>query len=151
VAGFNYRQIAEDMNVSVSTAHDLVKRELNDTHDVTRERITEERQIQVARLEKIVQRCWSRAFPADAKAKLDYDGIRTMLRAMESKAKLLGLEAPQKHQIDMGHLQGQVALVVEMITRVIPDESVPKVYEAMEEAMTTIAKREQAMSTEEVA
>lgn len=151
IAGFTYRQIADKIGCSTSTAHDLVKHELFDTTDVMRDQVREGRQIELARVEKMINRCWLSAFPAEPNAKPDYDAIRTILRCSERKAKLLGLEAPQKHQVDMNHLNSQVALVVEMIARVIPDESVPQVYAAVEEAMGTIEKRERAMTVEEVA
>lgn len=149
VAGFSYRQIATEMGIDLHDAHDLVRRELEDTTDVTRHQIREERQIEFTRLEKIINRCWTKAFPADLKVATDYDAIRTILRAMERKAKLLGLEAPQKHQVDLAHLNNQVGLVVEMIARVIPDDSVPKVYEVVEEAMRIIDSRERALAPEE--
>lgn len=151
IAGFSYRQIADDLGMDVKDTHVLVKRALSETQDVNRELIAEERKLDLARLDRIINRCWVHAFPQDQSAKPDESAMRTIMRALERRGKILGLEAPQKHQVDLGHLNGQVAIIVEYLTRVIPDESVPKVYEAIEEAMTVIERRDRALGREEVA
>lgn len=149
ITGYTYQEVGDAMGISRQAAHDLVRRELANTVDVTREQVAGERQLEVARTEVMIKKLWPKAFPEDNS--IDYDGVRSILRCMERKQKLLGLEAPQKHTVDMGHLQGQAALMVEMITRVIPDDSVPKVYEAMEAAMILIQKREAVVIPGEVA
>ena len=149
ITGHTYQDIGGLMGITRQGAHELVRHELSNMVDVTREQIAGERQLEVARIEVMVKKIWPRAFPDDGS--IDYDGVRSLLRCMERKQKLLGLEAPQKHTVDMGHLQGQAALMVEMITRVIPDDSVPKVYEAMEAAMILIQKREAVVIPGEVA
>ena len=45
----------------------------------------------------------------------------------------------------------QIGIVVEMITRVIPDDAVPKVQEALEQAMVVIEHRDKAMNAPEEA
>ena len=149
IRGFSYREVGREMGISGQAAHELVSKELANLTDVTREQIAGERQLELIRLEAMVKKVWPKAFPEDGS--IDYDGVRSILRCMERKQKLLGLEAPQKHTVDMGHLQGQAALMVELITRVIPDDSVPKVYEAMEQAMILIQKRETVVISGEVA
>lgn len=152
--GFSYRQIGAELGIDVKDAHTLVKEELFDTTDVLREQVREHRQLELDRLESVISRLWVAAFPVDEDGKageVDHEAVRSLLRAMERKQKLLGLEAPQKHQVDVSHLQSQVGLVVEMIARVIPDDSVPKVYEAMEQAMKVIDSRERSLGSEEVA
>ncbi len=149
IRGYSYREVGAEMGISRQAAQQLVAKELANLTDVTREQIAGERQLEVARTEVMIKKLWPKAFPADNS--IDYDGVRSILRCMERKQKLLGLEAPQKHTVDMGHLQGQAALMVEMITRVIPDDSVPKVYEAMEAAMILIQKREAVVIPGEVA
>lgn len=152
--GFSYRQIGAELGIDVKDAHTLVKEELFDTTDVLREQVREHRQLELDRLESVISRLWVVAFPVGEEGKVgevDHEAVRSLLRAMERKQKLLGLEAPQKHQVDVSHLQSQVGLVVEMIARVIPDDSVPKVYEAVEQAMKIVESRERSLGSEEVA
>ena len=148
VAGFTYRQIGDRMGISGAAAHKLVKKELTDTRDLMREQVAEVRGVNCRRLEMLINRMWVKALPTNANAHLDYEAIRTIIRAIEKQSRLMGAEAPQKHQVDLNHLNSQVGLVVEMIARVIPDDSVPKVYEAMEEAMVVIERRERSLTTE---
>lgn len=151
VAGFTYQQIGDRMGVTDSAAHNLVRKSLADTRDVLREQVSEVRDVNFRRFEKLINRMWVKALPADVNADLDYNAIKIILSAVEKQSRLMGAEAPQKHLVDLGHLNSQVGLVVEMIARVIPDDSVPKVYEAVEQAMKIVDSRERSLTSGEVA
>ena len=54
----------------------------------------------------------------------------------------MGYEAARRHQVDVNHLKAQITLVVKLIARVIPDDAVPKVYRALDEAVEQLARQE---------
>lgn len=60
----------------------------------------------------------------------DPEAARVILRAIERKAKILGLEAPDV-KIDVTQINVAIGPVVEAILAVIPDDLAPAVYDAV--------------------
>jgi len=88
--GLSYDAIARKMGVSVSVAHAYV-------HDAIRDIPAPEaeatRTIELERLDRLQAGLWARATKGDPKA------VGAVLRVMDRRAKLLGLDAPQKTEI----------------------------------------------------
>lgn len=151
-AGFTYDKIAEVLGCSKTEAYRLVMGAIEDIRDTTRETASELRAIAHGRIEHMINRLWMIAVPTKPiynpvtqKEELpppDMQAVGQIARLMDQDARMMGYNAPEKHQIDTSHLQAQVAIIVEMITRAIPDDSREPVFAAVEEAMKVIENRE---------
>lgn len=106
--GRTYRQIATMLSVSVGTAYTAVSRAIA---AVPVEAVTELRQIECARLDAVVARLWDVVHadhPYVSQGKVFEDiqdagpvisALGAIIRAGESKRKLLGLDAPARQTI----------------------------------------------------
>jgi len=145
MAGADNYQIAKELGVTDSAVSHMISRELKRKRDEINETAEEMRQIDSMRLEAIIRRSWLKAFPSDMTAPLDYDAGRQIMNAIEKRSKILGYAAASKHQVDISHLQSQMGLVLEVVARAVPDEAMPKVYAALEEAIGTLQRKEAAL------
>ena len=151
-AGFTYEKIGEVLGVDRSDAYRLVMAAIEDIRDTTRETASELRAIAHGRIEYMVNRLWMIAVPTKPimnpvtqKEELpppDMHAIGQISRLMDQDARMMGYNAPEKHTVDTSHLNSQVSIIVEMITRAIPDESRERVFTAVDEAMKVIENRE---------
>jgi hypothetical protein len=82
-AGRSFRDIAREMNVNVATAHDYVVRAIAEV--VPRETAQEVLAAELSRLDKVMAVIWPNACTGDEGA------IRTYLRIMRERCKLMGL------------------------------------------------------------
>ena len=126
-SGLNYRQIAESLDCSPSTAYEAVQRALASTRqepaDALRRLEAERLDRMTVILEEIITR---RMIAADVLSNLpqaDDDGgkaseasdellLKTVdryLRIQERRAKLLGLDAPARHEITLESLESEIA------------------------------------------
>ncbi len=97
VAGFNFREIAAELRVSVSTAHADYVEAMKKIRETTRESAEEVRSVELDRLDRMIRALETKAFgDGDTRA------IDTLLKVSERRAKLLGLDAPEKHDIQAG-------------------------------------------------
>lgn len=88
--GAKYREIAEQLQVTTSYAHELVMKAMDDLNDTVAETAERMRQLELNRLDKM----WM-----DLSTRKDATSPRTIdtkLRIMERRAKLLGLDAPMQ-------------------------------------------------------
>jgi hypothetical protein len=86
--GLSYREIARRLGYQgPAGAYKAVASGLDKT---LREHSEDVRQLELQRLDALLEGCWSKATTGDAKA------IRAALRIMERRAKLLGLDAPSR-------------------------------------------------------
>ncbi|HEY2510143.1 MAG TPA: hypothetical protein VGI39_04785 [Polyangiaceae bacterium] len=85
--GQDYRAIAEQMDVAVSTAYQLVQEAIA---DIPREAAKEVRLLEIARLDRLLGAVWNRAMSGVSPA-----SVRNALRIMQRRAALLGLDAPR--------------------------------------------------------
>lgn len=151
-AGFTYDKIGEVLGCDRADAYRYVMDAIADIRDTTREAASELRAIAHGRIEHMVNRLWMIAVPTKPvynpvtqKEELpppDMHAIGQISRLMDQDARMMGYNAPEKHTIDTGHLNAQVSIIVEMITRAIPDESRERVFKAVDEAMKVIENRE---------
>ncbi|MDH5510885.1 MAG: hypothetical protein OEZ32_11090 [Nitrospinota bacterium] len=90
--GLTLAKIGQRLGVSVVMVHKYIKSELEAIREDTHEMAVMEREIALLRLESIIGISYKKAKEGDWKA------ASLMLKAMERQAKLLGLDAPTKHE-----------------------------------------------------
>jgi hypothetical protein len=123
-SGLNYRQIAAQLTVAVSTAHDMVRRGLTDT---VAESNDEVRQLELVRLDHlyraalgvlgkrhlIVSNGRVALHPETGEALLDsgpiLQAMDRLIKIMDRRAKLLGLDAPTRvEMITLGAIEAEI-------------------------------------------
>lgn len=107
-SGLNYQQIADEMGCSVSTAHDRVWRAIR---SAPVEDGTKLRDLELSRLDALIAKAWEvlvadhplvsngRKFPELQDSAPVLAAIRELRHLSESRRKLLGLDAPVKHDV----------------------------------------------------
>lgn len=93
IAGKGYREIGEVLGTSTTTAYTDVMNALRDTLATRAEKAVELRQLEIERLDKMLDALWSRAVGKDS-TRPNVALIDRVLRIMERRAKLCGLDAP---------------------------------------------------------
>ena len=103
-AGFNYRQIGERLGVSHVAVGKALRRALAAHSDQTKEAVEELRQWELERLDAVNLAFWEKMMAGDVQA------AKLILRTIELRSRLLGLEAPrplvtidQRHVSLQGH------------------------------------------------
>lgn len=105
-AGASYAQIAEVLGISRSAAHKAVARALDKVIAEVRENADRLRALELERLDHLSRELWRQALKGHLGA------IDRLLKVMERRAKLLGLDAPTKADI-----QGeQVIRIIEEVS-----------------------------------
>jgi DNA-binding CsgD family transcriptional regulator len=92
VQGFNYREIAAELGISVGTAYNDCSAAMKRIREQTRESAEEVRSVELDRLDRMI-----RALEVKAFGDGDTRAIDTLLKVSERRAKLLGLDAPELH------------------------------------------------------
>ncbi|HEX3052699.1 MAG TPA: hypothetical protein VHP83_18715 [Aggregatilineaceae bacterium] len=95
-SGLSYRKIAEQLEVDVATVFRDIKDSLAELKAVEETEAEELRIIEVARLDAILNAMYNKAINGDQGA------VDRVLRIMERRAKLLGLDAPSKTDVTSG-------------------------------------------------
>ena len=93
--GKSYPKIADALGVSVSTAHKYVTTELQRLAKECGEDAAAIRQIELDRLDDALDALADRIEQGDDRA------VATMLRIQERRAKLLGLDSPDRQQVEV--------------------------------------------------
>lgn len=93
VAGLTYEQIAEQLNLSTDSAHDMVQRTLSRAEN---QHVETMRAIENERLDTAQSVIWNRVLQGDIKA------IDAFLRISNQRVKINGLAAPTKLDISIG-------------------------------------------------
>jgi hypothetical protein len=91
-AGLTYRAIGEKMGISEERAWELVTEEFDRLNAERTEKAEAVIRLELERLDKIHQTLWARCQEGDLKA------IATLLKTMERRAALLGLDI-QRHEV----------------------------------------------------
>ena len=86
IAGAPYRQIARTLGVSKSHVHRLVRDEVEKLEAVAGEKAEELRRLELERLDELQKALWAKRGEARESMQI--------LRVMESRRRLLGLDAP---------------------------------------------------------
>lgn len=95
LAGLSYRQIAEGLNVSVGTVASDVKRLLDRWKKEQVTIVDDVVRVEVQRLDRAMAAIWTKVQGGDLEA------IDRMVKLMERRAKLLGLDAPKRVEEDL--------------------------------------------------
>lgn len=111
--GKSYRAIAADLGVSVSVAFDDVWHHFSEMDKLATEKLEQVRKIELARLDSMLEKLFdivdrepterlnSKGEPSGETTDVDGTAVKAITAAaklMERRAKLLGLDAPTKHQ-----------------------------------------------------
>jgi predicted DNA-binding protein (UPF0251 family) len=91
--GYTYQRIADHMGCSKQTAHARVQRALA---AIPAEAVDEFRRLEMERLDLVLNVAMDKAMSADKGALFAVDRV---IAIMDRRAKLMGLDAPQKHEV----------------------------------------------------
>lgn len=108
-AGLSYRKIAEQMGCSVSTVYEAVKRAMAVVSETTAQQAKVIRDTELERLDELQVALWSKARGRPARGtpgdpnyqpavEPDMKAVDRLLRIMERRAKLLGIDAPERFE-----------------------------------------------------
>ncbi|RKN61873.1 hypothetical protein D7231_31875 [Streptomyces klenkii] len=128
--GLSYRQIADELGVARTTAHEMVERALQ---AIVQEPAEQVRQLELDRLDHMYRSALGvlerrhvtvsqgRIVKADDGEPLEDDGpvlqaIDRMLRIQERRARLLGLDAPSRVSVDAEHLGDEIGALLNALT-----------------------------------
>lgn len=89
-SGANFRKIASVLDISPSTAHGLLHKAIAERREELGLKVDELVELEVARCDQLQLAVWSKALNGNERA------IAAVLKIMERRAKLLGLDAAQK-------------------------------------------------------
>lgn len=91
-AGMSFREIARELKVAPATAYKAVARGLAAVNAGCREQAQELRALEALRLDQMQAALWQQATDGDVRA------IDRILRIMERRARLLGLDEPERRE-----------------------------------------------------
>lgn len=113
IKGKSFRRIAEETDVSLGQAYQDVEAALEELRELEKDKAADLRRLYVERIEAIIEGHFEQATESHDgldkegnKVKLgpDEKSARVILSALERGAKLLGLDAPEKHEHGQGIL-----------------------------------------------
>lgn len=90
VAGFSHSQIAQAVHLSPNNISQIIAKELAKTRALADQALEDLRSLEVARLDEAVRALWPKAMTGHPRS------IEIILKVMERRAKLLGLDAPER-------------------------------------------------------
>jgi hypothetical protein len=131
-AGASYREIASETQVSLRTAWRDVKTELERLAHDTQQTTLMFREMELQRLDRLQLSLWSKAVGYTDKQGVvhepDKRAVELVLRIMERRARLLGLDAPQQVEMaavvgisDASEIQQRVAAKLAAFVASVPD------------------------------
>ncbi len=95
IAGWSYREIAAEIDVSHTQVGNYIRQALEKTTDLSASQTAELRQIQFERIEGAIKKVWAKI----AAGRDLLSAVQTLIRLLEREAKLMGLDAPTKVDI----------------------------------------------------
>jgi hypothetical protein len=130
-ANFTWEQIGKALSVTKQAANKRYLRYLRETQAEIGMSLEDMKLQTLEQLDTILNRLWLKALPNDATQALDLDCLDRATRVIDQRTRLLGLDSPQKHQIDITVVSRVVGQVVDAIVAVLPDESIERVHDAV--------------------
>lgn len=109
-AGVSYNKIAKQLRVSAATVHKYIQTQIKAYHEEAKAHHRSMVALELSRLDDMVLGIWSKARAGEYKA------VDAMIKIMERRAKLLGLDAIQTTK------QISVNMTPEQITELSDDE-----------------------------
>lgn len=104
IAGLSYSKIADKLGISTSRAHSLVAEALKESQESVKDLANRHRQIQHARIEKLVAALWSDAVAARS-VEERRRSIAQIVKLLDRQAKLWGMDAPKLVEATVKNLQ----------------------------------------------
>jgi hypothetical protein len=95
VAGWSVWQIAEHLGVESPMVHNRILEQLTSWRDMTQEMSNELRELELQRLDEFLRALWPKIQTGNPRA------IETALKVSERRAKLMGLDAPEKREVTL--------------------------------------------------
>lgn len=95
VAGWAVWQIADHLGVETNTVHNQIVGQLTTWRDMTQEMANELRELELQRLDEFLRALWPKIQTGNPRA------IETALKVSERRAKLMGLDAPEKREVTL--------------------------------------------------
>lgn len=92
-AGASYRQIAQQMAVSLNTAYADIQAELLELREQTKTDAADVRDMELQRCDEMILGLWPAVRRGDPKS------VMAAVRVSERRAKLLGIDAPSKQEL----------------------------------------------------
>ncbi|MEN6535335.1 MAG: hypothetical protein ABFD89_16845 [Bryobacteraceae bacterium] len=120
MAGKTYRRIATELGISPAGAFKVLDRALARLRQQTSEVAERLLQIELERLDALQLAQWDKATDGDLRA------VDAVLRIMERRARLLGLDAPVENRLDVDFPRGDIdAEIEQLLCKVASGEMVP--------------------------
>jgi predicted transcriptional regulator len=99
--GLTLEQIGQRLGVSGVMAHRYIKDSLATLQAQTQDITATERRLELSRLDALHRDLWKTIFEGNSEPELKIKAILAMLKIMERRARLLGLDAPVKAAVAM--------------------------------------------------
>jgi DNA-binding CsgD family transcriptional regulator len=141
--GFSYRRIGKALGISHETVGKHIREAIREAEDSSENSARVLRNVAHQRHEMMIARLMRVAVPADPNEPMDMDALDRVARIIAQDAKIMGYEAPTKHQVDLSVVSTSIAVVIERVVAVIPDELIPVVYDAVETGMAEVDEKQQ--------
>ena len=94
MAGYSHREIAAQLGIAPSSAYKRVRHALDEVNKHNLDTAEQLRALELLRLDELLSALWDTAIAGDLKA------VDRVLKVMERRAKLLGLDAPFEIKTD---------------------------------------------------
>tara|TARA_R110000824_G_scaffold3102_2_gene14215 strand:+ start:400 stop:1101 length:702 start_codon:yes stop_codon:yes gene_type:complete len=136
--GKSFRHIAEELGTSLSNVYRDYRTVMKEFSEQALETASEIRSLECQRLDELQNEMWSQLAEARSE-KMDEDGdsmprsaqdqnaslgtVNAIIRIMERRSKLAGLDAPSKHTIDVRKVDDIAQTIAKVALRYIPVES----------------------------
>lgn len=132
--GWTYRRIAAEQGVDVRTAWDDVDKAMAPAEAVYDAAAERARAIELLRLDRIVEALWPRVIgeKPDGTFVVDDFGLDRYLKVSDRRSKLMGLDAPEKHELVGGEI---VLEVIGTEVRLVEDGAKPELGEGATQLM----------------
>ena len=105
LAGYSFEAIGQQLGISKQAAYKHVSTALETLHTQTDNSAEQLRALELERLDALLKGCWTAASAGDP------ESTRVVLKVLERRAKLLGLDAPTKTPEDDGEARGYIVVV----------------------------------------
>ena len=112
VRGFSFPKIAKALGCSTGTAFNDYTAAMKRLAEETKESADQVRSVELARLDKMTRALEFAAFgesPDDSPNALDIKAIDALLKVSDRRAKLLGLDAPEDINLNVGEVTPEMA------------------------------------------
>ena len=137
-AGYKSPQIGTLLGISDRRARTLMQKERERATGLMAQEARHAMALDLDRLDRMLRSLWHTAMPLTKDSPPNLQAMDRVLNVMRRRAKMLGLDAPAKHEIDLSVISSAIAPLIDLILRVIPDEAAAQVIELIDREMLTL-------------